>query len=108
MSFLSDLEKIGVKIENFLKAVVTGAATLQSTWGKLSGPTLAAAAAVFYDTVKTLSSAEAATTAASTGNVLPAITLSETTFGLVKQLITDAKAGEKQIVADVDALGLKL
>jgi len=108
MSLLSEVESIGAKIEGFLKAIVTGAATLQKIWGNLSGPTLAAASAVFYDVVKTATAAESAAADASSGNILGAITLSETTVGLIKQLVADAKAGEKQIVADFDALGVKL
>ena len=107
MSFISDVESLGVKIEDFLKVVVNGANTLQKTWGTLSGPTLAAVAAIFHDVITTVSTAESVAADASTGNVLGAITLSETTIGLVKQLVADAKAGEKQIVADFDALGLK-
>lgn len=108
MSLISEVESIGAKIEGFLKAVVSGAATLQKIWGNLSGPTLAACAAVFYDVMKTATAAESVATDAASGNVLGAITLSETTVGLVRQLVTDAKAGEKQIVADFDALGIKL
>lgn len=108
MSILTEVESIGAKIEGFLKTVVSGAATLQRIWGNLSGPTLAACAAVFYDVVKTATAAESAGTDAASGNVLGAISLSETTVGLVKQLVADAKAGEKQIVADFEALGIKL
>lgn len=108
MGFLSAIEKFGGKIGDFLEAIVHGANALQKTWGQLSGPTLAAAAAVFYDTVKTLSSAESAATAAASGNVLSTVTLSETTLGLVKQVIADAKSGEKQIVDDVKALKLAI
>ena len=69
---------------------------------------LAAAAAVFYDVVKTVAAAESAASAASTGNVMGAITLSETTIGLVKQVVSDFKTGEATVIADFKTLGIKL
>lgn len=108
MSVLSDIEAAGTKIESFLKSIVTGAKTLQTIWGALSGPTLAAGAAVFYDTVKAFNEVEATASAAATGNIPVAITLSETTVSLVKTVVADAKSGVKTIVADFDALNIKL
>ena len=108
MSILTEVEKVGSTIANFLKSIVTGAATLQKIWSALSGPTLAAAAAVFYDVVKAVSSAESVAEDAAKGDFSGAVTLSETTIGLIKQVVTDAKAGEKAIVADFEALGIKL
>lgn len=107
-TFFLDLVAAGKKVEDFLNSVVKGARALEAIWGALSGPVLAAAAAVFYDVVKTVAAAESAASAASTGNVAGAITLSETTLGLVKQIITDFKAGEGTILADFKALGIKL
>jgi hypothetical protein len=108
MSFLSDLEAGGKKIEDFLKDIVNGASQLQLIWKGLSGPTLAAAAAVFYDVTKAVSAGESAAASAASGNIPGAITLSETTIGLVKQVVTDFKAGEKTIVTDFEALNIKL
>lgn len=106
MSLISEVESIGAKIEGFLKAVVSGAATLQKIWGNLSGPTLAVAAAIFYDVVKLAGAVSAEGADITAGNFTGAVTLSPTTVALVNQLVADAKAGEKQIVADFDALGV--
>ena len=107
-TFFAELAAAGKKVEDFLTSVASGAKTLASIWGALSGPVLAAAAAVFYDVVKTVAAAESAASAASTGNVTGAITLSETTLKLVKQVVSDFKTGEATIIADFKALGIKL
>ena len=108
MSILSEAESIGLKIEDFLTAVVSGSAKLQKVASSLSGPTLAVIAAVFYDVSKLALSVSAEGADVAAGNFVGAVTLSPTTVALVNQLITDAKAGEKQIVADFQALGIKL
>lgn len=108
MNLISEIEAAGAKVETFLESVVSGASKLKKLYNGLSGPVLAASLAVFYDVVKAVSSAEAAATAAASGNVPGAITLSETTVGLIKQVITDFKSGEKTIVTDFEALGIKL
>ena len=108
VNLLKEVETAGLKVGSFLKSIVDGGAKLKAIYGALSGPVIAASMAVFYDTVKTIASAEAAAAAAAGGNVPVAITLSETTIGLVKQVVTDAKAGEKTIVTDFEALGIKL
>ncbi len=108
MSILTEVEHIGSTVAKFLQSIVTGASTLQKIWSALSGPTLAAAAAVFYDVVKTATAAESAASAVSTGNFTGAVTLSETTIGLIKQIVADAIKGEKTVVADFEALGIKL
>ena len=107
-TFFSDLVSAGKKVEDFLMSVAKGARTLGAIWGALSGPVLAAAAAVFYDVVKTVAAAESAAAAAATGNVTGAITLSETTIGLVKQVVSDFKAGEATVIADFKTLGIKI
>lgn len=106
MNILSEVEAIGTKIGSFLTAVVKGAATLQSIWGNLSGPTLAVAAAIFYDVVKLATAGGAEASALESGNFGGVVALSPTTLGLLKQFIADVKAGEKQVVADVEALKL--
>ena len=108
MSFLSTLESAGIKIGNFLNNIVNGAKTLQKIYGSLSGPVIAASMAVFYDVVKTVHAAQSAAAAASTGNVPLTVTLSETTIGLVQTVVKDAIAGEKTVVADFEALNIKL
>jgi hypothetical protein len=107
-SIFADIEKAGVKVETFLTSVVTGVKKLKTLYQELSGPVLAASVAVFYDAVKTVAAADAAATAATAGNVTLAVTLSKTTLTLVKQVVTDFKAGEKTIVADFETLGIKL
>ncbi len=108
MSIFSDIAKVGVKIEDFLGFVSEGAKKLQAIYSALSGPTLAAGAAVFYDVVKAVASGESAASAAASGNVVQAVTLSETTLSLVKTVVADFKAGEKTVVSDFEALGIKL
>jgi hypothetical protein len=108
MSFLSDIETAGKKIGDFLTGVVDGARNLQKIYGALSGPVIAASMAVFYDVVKTVSAAQSTAGAAESGNVPLAISLSQTTIGLVESVVADFKAGEKTIVADFEALNIKL
>ena len=79
---------------------------MKAVYAALSGPTVAATSAVFYDVMKAALSAEAVATDVQTGNITGAFTLSETTLTLVKQLVSDAKNGEQTIVADLKALGL--
>ena len=106
-NLLQEVELVGAKVGGFLKSIVSGAAKLKTIYGALSGPVIAASMAVFYDVTKTVAAAESAAAAAAGGNVKLTITLSETTVGLVKQVVTDFKAGEKTIVADFEALGIK-
>ena len=108
MSLWSDIVAGGEKVETFLTELQSGAKKLQAIYSSLSSTTLPAVAAVFYDVVKSVAAGTAAATAAEGGNIPGAITLSETTLTLVKQTITDAKAGEKAVVADFEALGIKL
>ena len=106
-NLLQEVELVGAKVGGFLKSIVSGAAKLRAIYAALSGPVIAASMAVFYDTVKTVGAVQSAAAAAAAGNVPLTITLSETTVGLVKQVVTDFKAGEKTIVADFEALGIK-
>jgi len=107
MSVLNEIESAGKKIGDVLTDVVNFGRKIRIVYGALSAPTLAAASAVFYDTVKAISAAQAAAAAAEGGAIPATITLSETTLGLVRQVVTDAKAGETEIVADFKALNLK-
>jgi hypothetical protein len=108
MSFLSTVETAGTKISTFLNDIVNGAKSIQNIYGSLSGPVIAASMAVFYDVVKTIAAAEQVATTASTGNIPGAITLSETTISLVSTVVKDFLAGEKTVVADFEALNIKL
>lgn len=107
-TLFGDIEKAGIKVGDFLASIVTGAKKLQAAYATLSGPTLAAATAVFIDVVKAVSAATAAAGAAEAGNFSGAITLSENTVVLVQSVIADGKAGVKTIEADLAALGIKL
>lgn len=108
MHLLEDIEKAGVKLADFFNHIVTGASTLQTIWKAVSGPTIAVAAAVFYDTVKTVVAAEAAAGEAGAGNFTGAIQLSENTVALVKTLVSDFKSGVATVKADFEALHIKL
>jgi hypothetical protein len=108
MSILSTIESTGTKIATFLDNIVNGAKKLQTIYGQLSPAVIAASMAVFYDTVKTIAAASQAAAAAETGNVVGAITLSETTISLVSTVVKDFLAGEKTVVADFEALNIKL
>lgn len=107
-NIFEDLAKAGIKVGDFLVNIATGAKKLQQVYSALSGPTIAATSAVFFDVVKAATAATSAATDAQAGNFTGAIQLSETTVTLVKQVITDAKAGEATIKADFALLGIKL
>lgn len=106
MSFLTDIEAAGKKIGDFLTEVVTFGEKAKAVYNALSGPTIAASMAVFYDVTKAIGAGEGAAADAASGNIPGAITLSETTLGLVKTVVSDFKAGEKDIVADFQALNI--
>ncbi|HTV07817.1 MAG TPA: hypothetical protein VMD97_02075 [Candidatus Aquilonibacter sp.] len=108
MSVITDIQTAGKKVGDFLAEVVTFAGKARALYNSLSGPVLAASLAVFNDVVKAVGAAQGAASDAAEGDVPGAITLSETTVGLVKQVVSDFKSGEKTIVADFDALGIKL
>lgn len=108
MSLFSDLAADGQKVATFLGNIVSGVGKLKTVIAQLSGPTIAASAAVFYDVVKAVDAAESAAATAATGNIPAAITLSQTTIGLVRQVVTDFHAGEKIIVSDLTTLGIAL
>ena len=108
MSIWTDITAAGEKIEDVLTSIVTFGNKLKAVYAALSGPTLAAVAAVFYDVMKTAVSAETVVQDAEAGNFTGAITLSQTTVTLVKQVAADFKAGEATIVADFKALGITL
>ena len=94
------------KAVQFLITVFTKTSTVTAKLSKLTPGVLAAMLAVFYDVVKTAQTADAAVAAAQAGNIPSTFTLSETTLGLVKNVITDAKAAEQLVVADLKELGI--
>jgi hypothetical protein len=108
MSILNDIEAGINKVGVFLQWISNGVKDLQTIYGALSGPVIAASMAVFYDTVKAIAAAKNVAGAVETGNVATAITLSQTTIGLVEKVYQDFVAGEKTVVADFKALNIKL
>lgn len=104
MSILSDIEHAGQHIADFLMNIVKGGSALQKMWSQCGPQTIAVAAAVFYDVMKTAVAAEQAVQAGTTGNVLGTVSLSQQTGQMIQQLISDWKAGVKQVHADFDAL----
>jgi hypothetical protein len=108
MSLWTDIESTGEKIGTFLINLASGAKKLQTIYNAISGPTLAAIAAVFYDVSKAVAAGTAAAGSAETGNIATTITLSDTTLALVVQAVTDAKNGVTTVVKDFEALNIKL
>lgn len=96
------------KAEQFLLRVLTGTNKVISTLSKVSGPTLAALLAVFYDALKTLAAAESAAASVETGNPLSTVQLSATTLALLQNVIADSKTAGSVIADDLKALGITL
>jgi ABC-type transport system involved in cytochrome bd biosynthesis fused ATPase/permease subunit len=107
-SDLATVEADGVKVGDFITRIVSDAATLDNAFLQLSPSFKAVLAGVMKDAVAIVSSGSAVATAAETGNVTGAATLSVGTISLVQQLIADAKAGSKTLIADFKALNIKL
>lgn len=107
-SFFGDIAKAGKKIGDVLEDIVLGAAKVKQVYSVISGPTIAASLAVFYDVVKAVAAGTAAAGAAEVGNVPGAVALSEQTLGMVKSLIADSKVEVSQIKADFEMLGIKI
>jgi len=108
MSILTEIESEGRKVGEVFLEVVTFAKKMQTIYSALSGPTIAACSAVFYDCVKCVAAGQAAAVAGESANIPLTISLSETTLTLVQKVIADAKAGEQTIVADFKALDITL
>jgi hypothetical protein len=94
------------KAENFLLNVFTKTNAVIATVTKLQPSVLAAMMATFYDVMKTAQAGAGAATAASSGNVLGAITLSNTTLALLQQVLADGATDTSLIAADLKALGI--
>jgi hypothetical protein len=108
MSLLADLEAVGLKVETFLENVVNGESKVVAAFNSVSGPTKTVVLSLVNDAIKTAASAAATVAAGETGNIPAVITLSQTTISGIQQLITDAKAGATQAVADLAAFGIKI
>ena len=103
---LTDIVTGASKVVIFLIAVFTKTSAVTQQLSKLSPAVIAALLATFYDVVQAAQSAEAAIATGATGNIPSAYTLSETTLGLVKNVVAEAKADEALIVADLKSLGI--
>lgn len=106
MSIFSSIISGLSKAENFLISMFTKGSTIAAMVAKLSPNVLAAILALFYDVMKTLLSAETAVKDATTGDIMGAITVSQTTWALLQQVKSDFIAGEKVIVSDIEQLGI--
>lgn len=106
MSIFSNIAAGLTKADNFLLNVFTKTEQVKTTFAQLAPATQAAILATFYDTVKTVTAATGAATAASEGNVPLAITLGAQTLALVKVVIADGKTDGSVFAADLKALGL--
>ena len=93
---------------SFLVNVFTKMDEVNKTFVALAPATKAAMLATFYDVTTATTSALAAAGAAESGNIPTAITLSETTMGLIKSVVVDAKNDASVIATDLKALGVIL
>jgi len=106
---MSVFSSIGSGIEKAISFVVTvfsKTKQVEDMFVALAPATKAAILATFYDVTKTIAAGTAAAAAASAGNIPVAITLSEATLALIKNVITDAKTDTSVIAADLKALGV--
>jgi hypothetical protein len=94
------------KAISFIVTVFSKADEVKKLLDSLAPATVAAMLATFYDVTKTLASAAAVVGDVETGSISAAFTLSETTLGLVKSVVADAKTDGSVIAADLKALGV--
>jgi hypothetical protein len=91
---------------SFLVNVFTKVDEVDKMFVALAPATKAAILATFYDVTKTVTAGTEAAGAAEAGNIPAAFSLSETTLGLVKSVVADAKTDASVIAADLKALGI--
>ena len=106
MSIFTSIGEGVSKATSFLVNVFTKTKEVIDLFTSLAPATKAAILATFYDVMKTVTSAIAAAGAAESGNIPSAFTLSETTLGLIKAIVADAKTDASVIAADLKALGV--
>lgn len=106
MSLFSSIATGLSKAANFLITVFTKTKQVEDMFVSLAPATKAAILATAYDVLSAVTTGAEAATAASTGNIPSAFTLSETTLTLIKSVITDAKTDASVIAADLKALGV--
>ena len=103
--FTSIGEGIG-KATSFIVNVFSKTKEVVDLFTSLSPAIKAAILATFYDVMKTITAASAAAGAAESGNIQSTFTLSETTLGLIKDVVADIKKDGSVIAADLKALGV--
>jgi hypothetical protein len=103
-SFFTSIEKAGMKIGDFIAHALKLGKAVKDMWSQCGPQTMIVASQVFYDVVKTATLAEQAAAAASAGSWVGAVQLSEQTLSGVNQLVSDFRAGEKQVVDDFKTL----
>ena len=106
MSIFTSIGEGISKATSFLVNVFTKTKEVVDLFTSLAPATKAAILATFYDVMKTVTAATAAAGAAESGNIPSAFTLSETTLGLIKAIVADAKADASVIATDLKALGV--
>ena len=94
MSFLSSIIPGLSKAASFVINAIYKTKQVEQTLISLAPTTKAAMLAVFYDAVKTEQAAQAAIASAESGSVLGAVSLSATTYALIKQLVEDVRSAE--------------
>jgi hypothetical protein len=90
---------------SFLVNVFTKIDEVDKAFVSFAPATKAAILATFYDVSTAVAAGTAAATAAESGNIPSAVTLSETTIGLVKSVVAAAKVDASVIAADLKILG---
>ena len=106
MSIFTSIGEGISKATSFLVNVFTKTKEVVDLFASLAPATKAAMLATFYDIATAVASGTAAAGAAETGNIPTAFTLSETTLGLIKAVVADAKKDASVIAADLKALGV--
>ena len=108
MSIFTSIGEGISKATSFLVNVFTKTKEVVDLFASLAPATKAAMLATFYDIATAVASGTAAAGAAETGNIPTAFTLSETTLGLIKAVVADAKKDASVIATDLKALGVIL
>ena len=106
MSIFTSIGEGVAKSISFIVNVFSKVDEVDKILASLAPATKAAMLSTFYDVSTTVGSATAAATAAESGNIPSAFTLSETTLGLIKTVVADAKKDGTVIAADFKALAI--
>lgn len=107
----SFLQKVGDEIhkgEVDIKNFVEDVPKVISAWNKLAPQVKSVAAQLSHDVLSIVSDGGADVAAVQSLNVAQAVTLSAATWAAIQQLVTDAKAGDQEIVASLHVLGVQL